>query len=128
VSEHTPGPWYVAWKPLQVALPPYLEKPGGQIWNEGKYGRLVAIVNCRKCEATQAEADARLIAASPDLLAACINLHDRAIGYTHRHMFGADEWAEITALIVKAGGTPSVCDRGCQPECRNYPTAREPTR
>jgi len=55
MSEHTPGPWKIttSWKDYMV------EGPNGEeiIWQDGPYGT-----------PTISEADARLIAAAPDLL------------------------------------------------------------
>lgn len=110
MSEHTPGPWF--WTGgLTVNA-----STGRRCYDELRSEHVGVLDDGLELRVE----DAHLIAVAPDLLEALINMYDRAIGWTHRHMFGADEWAEITALIVKAGGTPAVCERGCQPGCLNY--------
>jgi hypothetical protein len=61
---HTPGPWTL--DPIAGAAGNYY------IYSDADHGALIAKVDCRECGADQAAANARLIAAAPDLAAAVL--------------------------------------------------------
>lgn len=61
---HTPGPW---------TLDPIAGAAGNcYIYSDADHGALIAKVDCRECGADQAAANARLIAAAPDLAEAIL--------------------------------------------------------
>jgi len=63
MSEHTPGPW----KPPRLTIDEKAWFVGDPTGNFD-----IAIINCEHSPAGSAEANARLIAAAPDLLEACL--------------------------------------------------------
>ena len=71
MSKHTPGPWEYRMGPPRILLGEYMtvySSPGGTVFHDdGKDRRQVASY-------TYSEANARLIAAAPDLLQCCIEL------------------------------------------------------
>lgn len=69
MNKHTPGPWVVG----KAARNPYPDPPGDK-WSIAAYGCWIAGVYpfVRGCQDdSEAKANARLIAAAPDLLEAC---------------------------------------------------------
>ena len=97
--KHTPGPWY-----------PHKYTPAGIAWhvstraddddNKRDYSRV-----CRTTDSQTAEADARLIAAAPDLLAACETVY-AAFGLNDTLPLGFPPKLEIMlkAAIAKGKG------------------------
>ncbi len=85
-TKYTPGPWHVESPALSIADSQRIE---------------VATVRTYGDDA-EALANARLIAAAPELLEALIILHK--IMDTAR--LSRDEWARVDAVLVKAGGKP----------------------
>lgn len=69
--KHTPGPWGYQKCPKPQAHSDCRDHAWLVIWNDGKYEGDLAIV-----QTEQAEANARLIAAAPELLEACRELLD----------------------------------------------------
>lgn len=71
-SKHTPGPWEISPNPLGDATRRFIwpeDTENGPVGPCSDTGRCIAIINPRGDVATL-EANARLIAAAPDLLAA----------------------------------------------------------
>lgn len=100
MSEHTPGPWRVHDEFILA---------GG----EGRGGRVIAMNHDRihyECE-PENEANAHLIAAAPDLLAACIDtlVEMREAGWTCSCSAGYPACAKckIRAAVAKAQGLAS---------------------
>ena len=119
MSRHTPGPWTV----IPDEFPEHGNISGINVYAEGFPGGAVAKVSTGKCSATgshthlpcpgEAEANARLIAAAPDLLEACKRatcVLDELTGIKWDGPGGkarqayAEEIKTIEAAIAKAGG------------------------
>ena len=66
-SKHTPGPWFV-FPGTYCVGGPFVPDPGD---DPGQRTAAVAVCGTRLRFKAEAEANARLIAAAPDLLAAC---------------------------------------------------------
>ena len=93
VSKHTPGPWRIdEWGDIVAGLRDIAET--AHIWNDGGDDTLPEM----------RRANARLIAAAPDLLAACKALLDAiegdSIAYWH------PIWDDVRAAIAAAEDTP----------------------
>ena len=67
-AKHTPGPWRITRSPKPQASTDRRDWPQLIHYNDGKYEGVLAIV-----QTDRAEANARLIAAAPDLLEAAAN-------------------------------------------------------
>ena len=97
MSGHTPGPWRI--------LPNY---PGDGRWNISTDNGVVEKVivapddgwNSSYTEFTEREANARLIAAAPELLAACLLV----LGHLNGSTGEVDAVAILDAAIAKAEG------------------------
>lgn len=94
VQQHTPGPWDVSGDGFAVF---------------GADGHLVARCNPTEDEPTdaewsEAETNARLIAAATDLLAALLRL---MAAFSHAHTSDAEAYTEAQAAIRKATGEGS---------------------
>lgn len=96
---HTPGPW--RWE--NEGYYSGLKGPNGEwICDDGsaggEYGQQI----------DPDSADGKLIAAAPDLLAACIDARDalHSLGSTSTDHYHADEIAALDAAIAKATATP----------------------
>lgn len=77
-SKHTPGPWFfgISGSPERGPVPFDYRAPG-YYDNVGIFGADgEEVVGCSEYEVFRSPADARLIAAAPDLLAACEALAD----------------------------------------------------
>lgn len=74
-EKHTPGPWFIP-TPSQDAFGDYVIQSGAN----GGYG-VIATTNPKGID--RPDANARLIAAAPDLLAACKNLSAALQGAIH---------------------------------------------
>lgn len=86
MSAHTPGPWIVTGGERLK----YVEARIGN-------GMLQEVASCMLCEKGDLKANARLIAAAPELLAALIEANKD----TQLHDEHSGRWAD---LIAKAGG------------------------
>jgi hypothetical protein len=76
MSDHTPGPWYVALDDRYSMS--HIDVKHTDVHSPGAASEVVAKVTCRVSWADQQKANARLIAAAPDLLDALeLLLHDR---------------------------------------------------
>jgi hypothetical protein len=98
IEQHTPGPW-------EIEEDDY----GGEIWLGGDGCGMIVVngwVNggcmAHPVEWAKLQADARLIAAAPDLLACAIKLRAMADWLPHPHCVEAIEMAG--AAIAKATG------------------------
>ena len=111
MSEHTPGPWHVSSKASTVifASERLIASAGGYTSNTEQ-----------ESVVSENEANARLIAAAPDLLAACVAAIDSGIAShnhwddTQRHGDGCplcirqrEAAAKLRAAIAKAKGEPA---------------------
>jgi hypothetical protein len=97
--KHTPGPWYAhRYTPAGIAW--HVSTRGDDDDNQRDYSRV-----CRTTDSETAEADARLISAAPDLLAACEGLY-AAFGLKDTLPLGFPPELEIVlkAAIAKAKG------------------------
>ena len=97
MSEHTPGPWVVC--PIQKEDLLHSRKVG-----TGPEGWL-GVAQAHGDTQEEADANARLIAAAPDLLEACrialVYLESDADDQQER-----EDWAQIRVAIHKAEGKP----------------------
>ncbi|WP_077961682.1 hypothetical protein [Ensifer adhaerens] len=91
MSKHTPGPWMARYDD---------RRDNYQIFGEGKDGMRpwLAITKCESVPA-QHEANARLIAAAPDLLAALNGV---------MHLLDGEAWDVARAAIAKASPSRPV--------------------
>ncbi|RRV80383.1 hypothetical protein [Stutzerimonas stutzeri] len=90
---HTPGPWSIDKEERWVIHEP-----------EGKSGTLV--VPEIYLDDDEAIANARLIAAAPELLAALESAQMALMGYTHQNAVTLAALEKARAAIAKARGTP----------------------
>ncbi len=92
-AQHTKGPWRVAKRfPHQAFF-----EVEHQNKAPGAASLVVARVTCRASWAEEQEANARLIAAAPDLLAACQVAFDQTCSVGR-----AKDWEQLRAAIAKA--------------------------
>jgi hypothetical protein len=114
-TQHTPGPWKLAENPIgwQPLISAEVADSIGPIWHVG-------IANARGRSHEEAKANARLIAAAPDLLAAlklAKNAIDAALPWLHPdgyrknalevedpHAYCGEIYEEINNAIAKAAG------------------------
>ena len=93
MAEHTPGPWETDYRGnINSHAPEFMADGEGPLW-VGTYG-----VAC--------QADGELIAAAPDLLAACIVAEDLLAGYDMTPEERA-LWEKLKRVIAKAKGEAS---------------------
>lgn len=97
MSTHTPGPWNILW--VNVAKDP---RDNSAASIETGTGSIIAL-NLAKKE--HAEGNARLIAAAPDLLAACNRALTELAEPVMLHVALPRICAELRAAIAKAEGT-----------------------
>jgi hypothetical protein len=94
-TEHTPGPWVVALSPVRETLCVV----GGETWICGE----LQANNHTRMDSEECEANARLIAAAPELLANLTNL----VGLAERRCRSLHEYKaaldDARAAIAKAG-------------------------
>lgn len=100
-NEHTPGPWAYDGAGRVDAV--HFRKPTGNMVDDGSgmkeyIGGLVALPY--SCEAGTMEANARLIAAAPELLAAC----EKAVQWLDGWASAEPYVSELRAAIAKATG------------------------
>tara|TARA_R110000772_G_scaffold258707_2_gene376038 strand:- start:492 stop:797 length:306 start_codon:yes stop_codon:yes gene_type:complete len=93
-TKHTPGPW------VAKKLGEYLAAMNPNLWGEVQYGNIGEVV----CENVYEEADARLIAAAPDMLEALIKCHDSILAM-QRPDHAAHEDVRIKAKAAIAAAT-----------------------
>lgn len=96
MSKHTPGPWL---RNYHVDFPGRIVIIGGP-----------ALDRRPVCHVMDSKADAALIAAAPDMLAALIALRDeykQAIAALHMQSSRQLAWANADAVIAKATGGES---------------------
>ncbi|MGA7807866.1 hypothetical protein [Bradyrhizobium sp.] len=95
MSAHTPGPWHVG-----GIFMPNSDDPRANVWGPTPQGFQSGLVICKKAKPM----DARLIAAAPDLLRACIE--SRKLGMKIYHNANAHEaamdWGKVKALMDAA--------------------------
>lgn len=116
-AKHTPGPW-TQWKDHAAVFAGVEENERGTL--SGKH--LVEICRCEGDDVGEdddegeaiAKANARLIAAAPDLLAACeahheymLDLCGGKVDTSALHPNAIANWESIRAAIAKAKGTQS---------------------
>ena len=99
-TQHTPGPWrYVKANPSPTS--------GAHLISGDRPGYLAEV---RDCGSGDVGANARLIAAAPDLLAAAQRVFDDAHDRGETHDKGSDvlyaDWQALADAIAKAKGTP----------------------
>jgi hypothetical protein len=97
MPKHTPGPWSYSGREVS-------DQWGGRILLTG-----VAITCGRNDDYATAEANSRLIAASPDLLEACQAIKDEAedcIGYLLLDKSSAEYRAMLSAIAKATEGQP----------------------
>jgi hypothetical protein len=98
-AQHTPGPWTV-----------FDSETDGQTYGiNGADGRAVVFYGATKYDGIRSRADARLIAAAPDLLAALRDIVS-ALGYEghdgwYSEPVHSDDVKRALAAIVKATGS-----------------------
>jgi len=96
-TTHTPGPWiirHLTGFPLMIATQP----------DADGFGEPIADTS-RHMLPAQAQANARLIAAAPDLLAACRRISKALRNAPHETQNAYQGiWADIDAAIAKAEG------------------------
>lgn len=95
MSKHTAGPWRF-WTQ---------RRPGKE--DTCTFQNLDGVEVLRAVTVTITEADARLIAAAPDLLAALQTAEMAMLGYTVRNAVLVKALADVRAAIVKATGAAS---------------------
>jgi len=100
MSTHTPGPWIVRHTtgfPLMIATAP------------DDYGFGVPVADCSKRNLpAEAQANARLIAAAPDLLAACERMSKALQSAPHEVQSSYQGiWTDIDNALNKAKGIPA---------------------
>jgi hypothetical protein len=100
---HTPGPWY--WfhgNDAGLSHVPFGANGKPEMTKEVSVARFNSYIDSLKIK----DADARLIAAAPDLLEAlkgCLSLQDNVNGWVEFHT-DSDEYAKAKAAIKKAEG------------------------
>jgi len=111
-AQHTPGPWMAAARPSSVAGLPVVAQPSGRSIASVTFFHLgEAFANHDR----ESQANARLIAAAPDLLAALETVHDYASDVARGDMIcpgysgdlramATEDLARIKAAIAKARG------------------------
>lgn len=82
MSKHTPGPWK------------YEPDAGGIFYDDGDLMPVIASTNLENVNVEQGDADGKLIAASPDLLAAL-----EAIVSTHYDEFGTIDLRSANTIV-----------------------------
>lgn len=102
VSKHTPGPWRVELAP-DDGLRPIVRGAWELVVGEGNGRMVLAARNPWPNRADESNANAHLICAAPDLLAALKRLlrQNEAMGFSHSD---AEEFAR--GIIAKAEGKP----------------------
>lgn len=103
MSKHTPGPWVITPGLYGPAI--FQDTPLAGTLS----GRLVCDVFQRPCEPDTTTADARLIAAAPDLLGLLEELLENGTCFYSAieldHDFDGEAWGErVRAIIAKAEG------------------------
>jgi hypothetical protein len=102
MSAHTPGPWCVR------DLPTAQRYIGPS--NDGGAPSVAFVLSRVNVPNERLDADARLIAAAPDLLAALQGLHDDVADYIKLNNLGGydNHWmlAARAAIATATGGTP----------------------
>ena len=97
MSNHTPGPGDVKWEMAGQLIGPNGEK------TPGRYGRYSICQAAMYSEET-AEANARLIAAAPEMLEACEKIAALADGQGRMNMLEVAGMARAAIAIAKAKG------------------------
>lgn len=103
MSGHTPGPWYAD---------PSKRVTGFAVTHDGEPNPLAIALRKPKnsyskgIPDTKALANARLIAAAPELLEALESAQMALMGYTHQNEITLAALEKIRAAIAKARGTP----------------------
>lgn len=92
-TQHTPGPWHVGIKQAEKIV---YDSTGWAVAN--------ATVYHGENDAEQVKANARLIAAAPELLDALQTAAMALIGYTHRNEIIENALDSARAAIAKATG------------------------
>ncbi len=92
MQAHTPGPWVV--------------ERADDAYCIANVGNLVIMPCGGKVKHDNAEANARLIAAAPELLAALESAQMALMGYTHQNAVTLAALFKANAAIAKARGTP----------------------
>ena len=100
-TQHTPGPWY---QPMRYSPEDGCDIPAGHV--EGPMGQLVASF-AEFSSLAEVAANARLVTAAPDLLAACEAVTRRAVmlsGFPQQRDAWTGEIVTCRAAIAKARG------------------------
>jgi hypothetical protein len=108
--QHTPGPWHTLCKSTNLeGREPRITVAGGS--RPEAFGGQVAVVGWKDQSTEEAEANARLIAAAPDLLAACeesLRLMDAMAGLGgpfHPNDFAGNKLRAAIAAAREGGKT-----------------------
>ena len=113
MAEHTPGPWIVSYeKTAESVRAPHLDaahlnrEEFGRVWGECGGQGFICMLNGGDFgynDHPGAEANARLIAAAPELLESCKELLARCEQYLDPMIYGG-EMTKARAAITKATG------------------------
>lgn len=95
-TKHTPGPWHIGVRTFHAGRDVY-----------GPKGEPVAVADDAITATPEAEANARLIAAAPELLAALRHLLEDAVALNMGESDRSGVLAEARAAIDKATGSQS---------------------
>ena len=93
MSEYTKGPWHIGLRTAHSKRDVY-----------GERGELIALADAVFTDLATAQANARLIAASPDLLRALKGLLRETLATMEEEEQGSDAIADAVAAIAKAEG------------------------
>ena len=99
MSKHTPGPWEIRREKNGYIIGIWVPNSVNPDNEPGKGGTIVI----DGCPCGNSEANARLLAAAPDLLAACCQALDYLDAISTRTMPATDERDTLRAAIAKAG-------------------------
>jgi hypothetical protein len=111
VSKFTPGPWrfdYFDWKGRSVAWTPYVSGNSYTDRDGTAVSTGVCIVHGNQTSLATTEANARLIAAAPDLLAGCMALMKLGREMDKAGIINDPSVNAIRAAISKAMGVASA--------------------
>lgn len=97
MSKHTPGPWKAEERALN-----FIDITHSQPDVPGAITHALCRVQARITWVREAKANAKLIAAAPDLLAALQTAEMAMLGYTHRNAVLVKALQDVRAAIVKA--------------------------
>ena len=97
-TAHTPGPWRSTWRNLDNVKDWRSRIPYAIEYLPENYNAVLPIADV--CDQPNAEENARLIAAAPDLLAACKKAFDELV--ENLDEIGIDHESDDTAIMLRA--------------------------